>query len=132
MVEELLADPRAFTARVRAELHQLVASLARRDFEEAAATIRHDPGDPDTHWTAESLERAMAPYFERFGTLVFDHRARLADKTQLSPDGDREWQVVQVLVDPEDENLWCVEGRIDLRTPASVDGPLVAVTRIGT
>jgi hypothetical protein len=130
--EELLGNPRAFNARVRAELHQLVASLARRDFEEAAATVRHDPADPDTHWSAESLAQATAPFFERFGALLFDHSARLADKTQLTPDGERQWKVVQVLVDPEDENLWCVEGRVDLRSPSSVDGPLVAVTRIGT
>ncbi len=131
-VEELLSDRRAFAARLRAELHQLVACLARRDFEEAATGLRHDPGDPTTHWTPEGLERALQPFVERFGAVVFDHRARLAEHTQITADGDRQWRVVQVLLDPEGENLWCVEGRVDLSRAETVDGPLVAVHRIGT
>jgi hypothetical protein len=40
--------------------------------------------------------------------------------------------VVQVLLDSSDENLWCVEGKVDLSDDANVEGPLITVTRIGT
>jgi hypothetical protein len=40
--------------------------------------------------------------------------------------------VVQVLLDPEDDNFWHIEGAVDLSDETSVEGPLVVVTRIGT
>ncbi len=130
VLEELLANPRVLTARVRAEMHRLVRSLTGRAWEEAAEMVRTDPADPAAAWPAERLEAAMAPFFERFGTLVFDARARLAEHTQMTPTGDRTWRVIQVLLDPEDENLWYLEGAVDLRRPEAVDGPLVALTAI--
>jgi Domain of unknown function (DUF3516)/DEAD/DEAH box helicase/Helicase conserved C-terminal domain len=41
-VRELIADPRAFDARVRAEMHLLVRTLAARDWEAAAESVRRD------------------------------------------------------------------------------------------
>ena len=96
------------------------------------ACVRPAPGDPTAIDTPEEIEEALAPFFEVFDHLVFDHKARLAEHTQISPAGDAAWKVVQILVDPEDENLWCVEGRVDLSDDANVEGPLVVVTRIGT
>ena len=74
----------------------------------------------------------MESFFADHEELVFDHRARLAENTQLTPDGDHRWKVVQVLLDPTDDNLWCIEGQVDLSDEANVEGPLVVVTRIGT
>ena len=67
-----------------------------------------------------------------WNAVVLDHRARLAEHTQITAIGDHRWQVVQVLLDPSDENLWCVEGTVDLSDDANVEGPLITVTRIGT
>ena len=36
------ADPRAFAARIRAELHRLLGALSRRDWEEALSALRDD------------------------------------------------------------------------------------------
>jgi len=129
-LEELLANPRALAARVRAEMHRLVRALAARSWEDAVELVRTDPADPATEWPPERFEAAMAPFFERFDSLVFDPRARLAENTQMSPTGDRMWRVVQVLVDPEQENLWYLEGVVDLRRPEAVDGPLTALVDI--
>jgi len=129
---ELRNDPRALASRLRAELHQLTAALARRDWEEAAACVHHPSGESAALVTAEDFADAMEPFFSAFSELRFDHRARLAEHSQITPVGDHTWQAVQVLLDPEDENLWCIEGKVDLSDEASVDGPLVTVTRIGT
>jgi superfamily II RNA helicase len=130
--QELRANPWALTTRLRAELHLLVAALAGKDWEEAAASVRPDPGDPAVLDTPEAFEEAMIPFFETFDHLVFDHRARLSENTQISPAGESTWNVVQVLVDPDEDNLWCIEGRVNLGDEAQVTGPLVKVTRIGT
>jgi hypothetical protein len=130
--QELRSDPAKLPTRLRAEVHQLVASLARRDWEEAAACARRATDDPTALIEPEDFSAAMEPFFAAFDELVFDHTARLAEHTQLTPIGEHQWKVVQVLLDPADENLWCIEGHVDLSDEASVEGPLITVTRIGT
>ena len=130
--KELRGDPAALASRLRAELHQLVAALARKDWEEASACVRHAPEDPTALDAADDFEDAMEPFFAEFDKLLFDHSARLAEHTQITDTGNNQWQVVQILLDPSDENLWCIEGRVDLSDDANVEGPLVTVTRIGT
>src|SRR5574340_1138345 len=46
------ADPRAFAARVRNELHALLVALARKDHAAAAAALA-----PGSEWTPERLDR---------------------------------------------------------------------------
>jgi hypothetical protein len=130
--EELARDPRALVSRVRAELHQLVRAISRRDWEEAVLCVRQLPADESNRWSPDRFEDAMAPFFERYSEVVFDHSTRLADKTRLVSTGDRTWEADQILVDPDGENLWCIETIVDLRDVDSLDGPLIAVTRIGT
>ena len=130
--EELRGDPKALASRLRAELHQLVAALARKDWEEAAACVHHLADDPSALIEPDDFSNAFEPFFADFDNLRFDHSARLAEHTQITGGGDNRWQVVQILLDPEDENLWCIEGEVDLSDDANVEGPLVVVTRIGT
>jgi hypothetical protein len=129
---ELRSDPAALASRLRAELHQLVASLARRDWEEAAACVRRGADEASALVEPDEFSSAMEPFFAEHEELVFDHRARLAEHTQITLEGDHRWKVVQVLLDSSDENLWCVEGKVDLSDDANVEGPLITVTRIGT
>jgi hypothetical protein len=130
--QELRSDPAKLETRLRAELHQLVASLTRRNWEEAAACVRRTTDDPSALVEPEDFSVAMEPFFAEFDELVFDHSARLAEHTQITSEGKEQWQVVQVLLDPSDENLWCIEGEVDLSDDANVEGPLITVTRIGT
>jgi len=126
-VEELRTDERKLAARVRAEMRTLVRSLSLRDWEAASEAVRQ-PQDDDGRWPADRFSAAMAPFFSRFAELVFDHRARLADTTVMTREDDKRWTVTQNLFDPEDENLWYIEGEVDL--DAWRGGPLVAVTEI--
>ncbi|PWB73961.1 MAG: DUF3516 domain-containing protein [Holophagae bacterium] len=132
VAEELLADPRRFSSRIRGELHALLAALSRKEWEEAAQTVHQGDEGSDSHWPPERFEEALAPFLERFGRVVFDHRARLADKTTIRQTGELQWEAVQVLCDPEGEDLWCVEAAVDLSDLERLDGPVIAVTRIGT
>ena len=109
-----------------------MAVLARKDWEEASACVRHAPEEPTALATADDFEGAIELFFADYKELRFDHSARLAEHTQITDVGDYRWQVIQILLDPEDDNLWCIEGRVDLSDDATIDGPLVAVTRIGT
>jgi hypothetical protein len=126
---DLAEHPRAFRARVRAEMRQLVHALAGRDYEEAAACVRQDPEDA---WDAARLERELAPFYADHERIVFEPRALGAHQTLIKQTGPRRWDVHQVLVDDRDENLWNVEGEVDLSEEGASEGPLVRIRRIGT
>jgi hypothetical protein len=126
---DLARHPRAFAARVRAELHQLVRALAARRYEDAAACVRQDPDDP---WDAARFEAELAPFLAEHERIVFDATARRADRTLLKPVAERRFDVWQTLLDPAGENLWSLEGEIDLSEDPSPAAPLVRVRKIGT
>lgn len=127
-IQDLLADPKVFAARVRAELHLLVHALAGRDWEEAAASIRQDAEEP---WTDERFEQALAPFFEEYEELLFTADARRHQWTRIRATGERSWDVQQTILDPAGDNLWAIHGSIDLRDPDALDGPLIRLERIG-
>jgi superfamily II RNA helicase len=126
---DLARHPQGLTARVRAELHRLVRALSERDFEEASLCVRQDPND---FWGPPRFAQALEPFFAEYEELLFTPRARQARNTVLKSTGARSWEVQQVLVDPADDNLWCLHGEIDLHGETCPAGPLVRLYRIGT
>jgi hypothetical protein len=124
---DLAHDPHALRARVRAELHRLVQLLSEKRYAEAAVSVAESSG-----WDSVDFERALAPFFEEYGELVFDHRARLAEHTSLTLLGPRRWQVLQTLIDPVGDDLWCIEAEVDLHNEREPTGPLLRLLRIGS
>jgi hypothetical protein len=119
---DLALTPKAFRARVRAEMRSFVRALAAQDYEEAARWLSPDADEP---WDATRLEHELAPLREACERVVFDPAHFRADRTAIRDDGPRRWRVQQVLPDPGREDLWCLEGAIDLSTPPEPDAPLV-------
>ncbi len=153
-IRELIADPKAFGARVRAEMHLLVRTLAARDWAAAAESVRGGAPTPASAaaeedstvaaevraageetggeaWDAERFERELAPFFAEHSELLFTPEARRHQFTGIRRTGDRTWEVSQTLLDPEGDNLWAITGEVDLRDPRALDGPLVRLLRIG-
>ena len=124
---DLLRDPRMLRSRIRTELHLLVKALSARDYEEAAGCIRDDVDDP---FTPERLEQAMAPFFERHGELIADHRARQTQWTVLEELSSGRFRARQVLLDPAEDNTFYIEAQVDLRDGAG-DGPLLELVHLG-
>jgi len=127
-LKHLGEDPKTFAARIRAEMHALVRALALREWDDATAFVRQDPEDP---WRADRLEAAMVEYYREYPELRWGHEARFPKYTLITATGDRTWRVRQVLVDPEGDNAWAIEGDIDLRSDPFPEGPLVALRTIG-
>ncbi|EDM76111.1 DEAD/DEAH box helicase [Plesiocystis pacifica SIR-1] len=129
---DISLDAKEFRARIRAELHQLVHALSRKDWDEALASIRAMPDEAGEDWTEARLEAALGPYYEQYPSLEFGPRARQTDKTLITEAEDHLWTVRQTLVDPEDEGFWYIEGEVDLREDRSPEGPLVRVLRVAS
>ena len=121
------ADPRAFAARVRNDLHRLLAALARKDHAAALAALA-----PGTTWTPEALDEAMAPYWAEHARIDTTPGARRPHNTVLRETGPRRWEAVQRIVDEEGEVDWMLQCEIDLSAPRDPDPPLVDLVRIGT
>ena len=124
---DVLEQPKAFAARVRAEMHRLIRAIATQDWEELSAGIRA----PDA-WPGERLQEALEPFFATYGRVDTGPRARLADKTTVVRLGPRHFDVSQVLCDPAGDDMWALTCEIDLRDePTPDDGPLATLVRIG-
>ena len=110
---ELLANPRVFAARVRAEAQLLVRALARKDWEEAAERVYADAGR-----TPLGRRRASRPRWRRSSTSTAScssgAEARLHHLTRLRAAGPRRWEVTQTLLDPKGDNTWAIFAEIDL------------------
>ena len=123
------ADPRAFAARVRAELHRLLGALAKRDFDEAKAALR----DSDD-WSAEKLAAEVAPYLAEHERIIVTPQARSPRMTTVSKLEGRIWEAQQTLVDPQGDEDFAIHVRIDLSEPipsGQENAPLIELMRIG-
>ncbi len=126
---DLALTPKAFRARVRAEMRELVRALSERNYEEAARWVQQDPDDP---WDAVRFAESLAPFHAEYERILFDPSARQAHRTAIRQTAPRVWEVQQVLADPEGDDIWSVQGEIDLGGEISPDRPLVRVREITT
>ncbi|HVV53622.1 MAG TPA: DUF3516 domain-containing protein [Polyangia bacterium] len=122
------AERRATVAAIRAELHKLVAALARRDHAAAARLCAPGDGEP---WTADRLAEAMAPFWAAHPTLLTTPDARRPDRTRLDELEPGKWRAQQVLVDGEGDEDWSLDCTIDLTRPRPPAAPLLTLHRIG-
>jgi hypothetical protein len=124
--KDITRDAKAFTARVRHELYAFVRALAARDYEEAFADVH-----PESSFGQPQIQAAMERYYEQYPQLVVDGRARTRDRTLIEPLAPHLYRVRQVLVDPDDDNMWFVEGQIDLRADKAPSGVLLRLEHVG-
>jgi superfamily II RNA helicase len=122
------ADPKAFRARLRAELHQLLRALAAKNHEEAAACVFQ----PEQQWAPERLEAEMEPYWQQHSAIDLTPRGRQPVHTLVTSSGPRQWEVRQRILDPEGDEDWMLDCVVDLTVPRPDNAPLIALRRIGT
>ena len=149
--ELLLRDGKRRAARVRSELHALLAALARKDWDEALRAI-HNPAQ----WTPERLQQELEPYFAAHGKIDLTPRARRPDRTVLTEDSPRVFRAQQrfgpprraavqheaVAADPDaaaqaeaaeeaDDADWTLECLVDLSAEHAPGAPLLDLVRAG-
>jgi hypothetical protein len=121
------ADPRAFAARLRNELHALLVALARKDWEAARGALA-----PGRDWTAARLEAELAPYFAAHPKIDVTPAARRPHHTFVKELGPRRWEAVQRIVDEAGEVDWAIVCEVDLSGEYDREKPLLTLVRVGT
>jgi len=114
-------DRKLFEARARAEMHQLLRALSRREFETAAACVAN------TDWDAEAVERLFAPLFEGADGPRADPPARAGHWTRIEERAPLHFEVVQTLIDAEGEGDAQIEAEIVLESPRLPAGPMLRI-----
>jgi hypothetical protein len=117
-------DRKAFDARVRAELHQLLQALSRGDYEGAAACVASVDGD---EWDAARFETGLQPILESQGAVRTDPEARKGHWTQISTRSALEYDVVQTLIDEDGEGAGQIELEVILEEARMPSGPMLRV-----
>ncbi len=117
-------DRRTFDARVRAEIHQFVLALAKRDFEAAAMCLAN------TDWDAARIETECASLFESQETIRIDPEARRGHWTKIDSRSELHFDVIQTLIDEEGEGGFQVEATIQLEEPRMPAGPMLRLQGI--
>lgn len=120
-------NPRALRARIRNELHTLVAALARKDFAAAAGLVRPEGG---AAWDAARFEAAMAPYFAGHAAIDLTPRARQSANTIIREEEHRLYGIRHRILDPGGDDDFGIDARVDLRAPCDESRPLVSVVKI--
>ncbi|MBC8068964.1 MAG: DUF3516 domain-containing protein [Deltaproteobacteria bacterium] len=123
------ADGKRFRARVRAEMNALVATLWHGDWEDAVATVRDEDGEV---WNPDRWQAEIRPFVEEHGPFEYGPRARLVHLTELRVVEPHVWLARQTLVAEGEDTPWFLECEIDLREPASWEGPLLRMRRIAS
>ena len=113
---------------MRAELHALVRDLAARDYAAALRRLRSD-GAPE--WDAAGREAALAPFYAEHGDIDVTPRSRRANLTRIAEAEPRCFDVAHVLCDPKGDDLWALQGDVDLTEQRDPEGPLFRLVRVG-
>jgi hypothetical protein len=121
------ADPRAFAARLRNELHALLVALSRKDHEAAAAALA-----PGSGWTPAQLEAALAPFWAEHTRIDVTPAARRPHNTFVREVAPRRWEAAQRMVDEAGEVDWALHCEVDLSGEYDREAPLIRLVRVGT
>ena len=128
---DLARHPKLLAARARSEMHELVYALAAEDYAQAMVLMKPGFDEHGEPWNEDTLRAALLPFREEYGAIVFTARERQSRFTTLKSTGPRSWDVFQVLADAAGDNLWAIEGEIELAQERDPEGPLFSVRRIG-
>jgi len=123
---DITKDRRAFRILVRNACFRLLRAFAAGDDARALAILGELTPEPESEaegaaptpaasfWTRPALESLLAPYWAEHTQLLVDAAARSAARCQLDESAGNEWQVRQVLSDPEEHYDWALRLRVDL------------------
>jgi superfamily II RNA helicase len=108
---DITKDSKKFTTLIRTRIFSFLSSLMKQDYELALDGINHQ----ENTWTVETLEKIMKSYISEHGTFLLDPEARNVRYTYVKKEqGNKIWQVQQILVDQDEQNDWAIYFEVDL------------------
>jgi superfamily II RNA helicase len=124
---DVTRDLRGFTAMVRNAAWKIVRLLAFKQYDRAAEALSDVKEDSD--WTAQRIGDALAPYWEEYGSIDIGPDARSSAQAQIEQ-GESEWALTQILLDPSHDRSWHLKFRVDLAESRAAGRPVLSLLSI--
>lgn len=121
-------NPAAFRAKMRTEMHFLLAQLAWQRFGEASRALRVDA--QLEAWDADRIKARLDLFIADNGALVFNHQARLPEHIFVEQVDKNLWRLRQVLLNEDGPTDWMLEAEARFDPEMSPDDPLLALVSI--
>ncbi len=121
---DLVADPRAYAGRLRAEVQALVQALAAGDFDEATEGLRA------SELSADDLRARIGAIELEHGPLVVDQRARGARHLVIAQVEPGLWKVAQTLIDDEEEPVGLIKACARFDPANAPSGPVLELEEL--
>jgi hypothetical protein len=125
--EDITANPHAFLVQIRNAVWRVVQALARRDYARAAMLLGSDA--EEARWNAATLEQVFAGYWEEYDQLRTDPVARNPRYLEVQKQ-PTDWQLRQILVDPEHHLAWSLQIRVDLPASQAAGEPMLQLVEV--
>jgi superfamily II RNA helicase len=131
--QDVTRDPKAFTAAIRNRIFVFLRGLVIGDYEQAMSYLGSPLDAEGQPWTADRLKAAVEAHRLEHERICLDPNARNARHTYIIPSEDKKnWRVQQMLVDPQGDNDWVAEFKVDLAQSRALCEPSLQLRRIGS
>ncbi|MEV8339643.1 DUF3516 domain-containing protein [Leucobacter sp. NPDC077196] len=123
----VLTNQRAFLVMLRNALFRRVQAASFERYGELAEL------DAARGFGEQKWRDALAEYFDEYDDIRVDADARAAALLELDQSSAPEgfWRFRQVLLDPNGDHDWAIEGSVDLAESEAEGEPIVRVERVG-
>ena len=118
----------AFTRLVRKRIFDLLKALSQQRWQDALSLI-HPKDLHDEAWDTSRLQTTFTAFLDERGVLRLDPEARNRKHTYIDEQA-KQWQIDQVLVDPDDRNDWALKLSVDLAASDADEKPAITLVEI--
>jgi len=125
---DITKDVRGFTTMVRNAVWQIVRFLAFKQYERAAEALCEVAEDSD--WNADRFAEALRSYWAEYDAIQIGPDARSSAQLKIER-GDDEWDLTQILLDPDDHRSWHMRFRINLAASRDAAAPVLELLSVG-
>jgi hypothetical protein len=124
---DITKDVRGFTTMVRNAVWQIVRFIAFKQYDRAAEALSE--ASEANEWDGSRFSEALAPYWTEYDAIQIGPDARSSAQLQIEQ-GASEWNLTQILLDPDEHRSWHMRFKIDLAASREAGVPVVALLGI--
>jgi hypothetical protein len=126
---DITKDERGFTTMVRNAVWKIVRFLAFKQYDRAAEALS-DVSEAN-EWDAARFAEVLEPYWAEYDAIQIGPDARSSAQLKIER-RDSEWELTQILLDPDSHRSWHMRFQIDLPASRNTGTPALTLQSITT
>ncbi len=126
---DITKDVRGFTTMVRNAAWKIVRFVAFKQYDRAAEALSE--ASEANEWDYGRFEEALAPYWAEYDAIQIGPDARSSAQLKIEQH-ESEWNLTQILLDPDEHRSWHMQFRIDLSESRDAGTPAITLQSISS